>query len=74
MSNSKTETMAKTKTKICVFCRKKEMHPDISPFCSKRCADLDLGSWLSERYVITAPLDDDSFHSDDPDSMMDHEA
>lgn len=22
------------------------------PFCSKRCADLDLGKWLTEQYVL----------------------
>ena len=22
------------------------------PFCSKRCADIDLGSWFSGRYAI----------------------
>lgn len=22
------------------------------PFCSKRCADVDLGRWFGERYVI----------------------
>lgn len=22
------------------------------PFCSKRCADLDLGRWLTEQYVL----------------------
>jgi endogenous inhibitor of DNA gyrase (YacG/DUF329 family) len=22
------------------------------PFCSERCADLDLGRWLKERYVL----------------------
>lgn len=22
------------------------------PFCSKRCADLDLGKWLNESYVL----------------------
>jgi len=22
------------------------------PFCSKRCADVDLGRWLGERYAI----------------------
>ena len=30
------------------------------PFCSKRCADLDLGRWLGERYRIpgeTVPTD-----------------
>ena len=27
------------------------------PFCSRRCADVDLGRWLSESYRI--PADDD---------------
>ena len=35
------------------------------PFCSKRCADLDLSKWLSEAYRIPAEeaeeLDDDAF-------------
>ncbi|MGR3501270.1 DNA gyrase inhibitor YacG [Pseudaestuariivita sp.] len=22
------------------------------PFCSKRCADIDLGRWMQERYVV----------------------
>jgi len=26
--------------------------PDYRPFCSKRCADLDLGRWLNEAYRI----------------------
>ena len=27
-------------------------HTDFRPFCSKRCADVDLGRWLSEAYVV----------------------
>jgi len=29
------------------------------PFCSKRCADLDLGQWLGEGYILPgdAPLE-----------------
>ncbi len=29
------------------------------PFCSKRCADVDLGRWLSEDYIMPgdAPLE-----------------
>jgi endogenous inhibitor of DNA gyrase (YacG/DUF329 family) len=29
------------------------------PFCSKRCADIDLGRWFGERYVVPgdAPSD-----------------
>ena len=25
---------------------------DVKPFCSKRCADIDLGRWLKGGYVI----------------------
>jgi len=27
------------------------------PFCSKRCADIDLGRWFNERYVVPEPAD-----------------
>lgn len=30
---------------------------DAYPFCSKRCADEDLGRWLSGSYVIPAAKD-----------------
>ncbi len=30
----------------------KPMAPDYRPFCSKRCADIDLQRWLSGCYVI----------------------
>jgi endogenous inhibitor of DNA gyrase (YacG/DUF329 family) len=29
-----------------------------APFCSRRCADLDLGRWLKGGYVIPARPDD----------------
>ena len=29
------------------------------PFCSKRCADLDLGKWLTESYSIQAMESDE---------------
>jgi endogenous inhibitor of DNA gyrase (YacG/DUF329 family) len=28
------------------------------PFCSTRCADIDLGRWLSGTYVIPGPAED----------------
>ena len=28
---------------------------DYAPFCSRRCADVDLSRWLSGRYVIPGP-------------------
>lgn len=35
------------------------------PFCSKRCADLDLGRWITGAYAIPSeePLDDEADHS-----------
>jgi uncharacterized protein len=36
--------------------------PANRPFCSPRCADVDLGRWLGEQYRIPGPpleLDDD---------------
>src|SRR5690348_5343500 len=35
----------------CAVCGKPEAH-DYRPFCSKRCADIDLGRWLKGNYVI----------------------
>jgi len=32
--------------------------PDQRPFCSRRCADLDLQRWLSGRYAIPAAEED----------------
>ncbi|MBK1635924.1 DNA gyrase inhibitor YacG [Rhodovulum adriaticum] len=39
----------------CPIC-KKPAHPDYRPFCSRRCADVDLGRWLSGSYAV--PSDD----------------
>ena len=30
------------------------------PFCSKRCADIDLGRWFDERYVVPTEEPPDS--------------
>ncbi len=32
--------------------------PEYRPFCSRRCADVDLGRWVTGRYVIPATEDD----------------
>jgi len=39
-----------------------------SPFCSKRCADLDLGKWLNGSYVIEGS--DSPSSEDDPESQV----
>jgi uncharacterized protein len=35
----------------CPICGKPRS-PDHRPFCSKRCADIDLGRWLKGRYAV----------------------
>lgn len=33
--------------------------PEYRPFCTRRCADVDLGRWLRGSYAIPAGRDDD---------------
>ena len=48
----------------CPQCKKTSQRATY-PFCSKRCADLDLGAWLNGSYRFSGPLDsDDSVGSD----------
>jgi len=35
----------------CPICEKRGV-PDYRPFCSKRCANIDLGRWLKEGYRV----------------------
>ncbi len=37
----------------CPIC-KKPSQPRYRPFCSRRCADVDLGRWLSGTYAVPA--------------------
>lgn len=42
----------------CPICSKPS-DPEYRPFCSRRCADVDLGRWLNERYRVPAePMTD----------------
>ena len=38
------------------------------PFCSKRCADVDLARWLTGAYAIPAGPTDDADESEIPDA------
>lgn len=42
----------------CDICGKPAVE-EYRPFCSKRCADLDLHRWLSGRYVIEGRDEDE---------------
>jgi endogenous inhibitor of DNA gyrase (YacG/DUF329 family) len=45
----------------CPICEK-PVDASYQPFCSRRCADIDLQRWLSGRYAV--PVEDE----DDPDA------
>ncbi|MBI1393613.1 MAG: DNA gyrase inhibitor YacG [Alphaproteobacteria bacterium] len=47
----------------CVQCGASPATPAYAPFCSRRCADIDLHRWLTEGYAIPAAEDDET---DDP--------
>jgi endogenous inhibitor of DNA gyrase (YacG/DUF329 family) len=42
----------------CPICGKPRL-PQFRPFCSKRCADVDLNRWLSGVYAVPVTEDDD---------------
>ncbi len=42
----------------CPICAR-ETDPKYKPFCSRRCADIDLGKWLTGSYVLPAEAIDD---------------
>ena len=37
---------------LCPICRRQEAVPAYKPFCSKRCADVDLQRWFNGGYAI----------------------
>ena len=43
---------------ICPICAR-ETDAKYRPFCSRRCADVDLGKWLTGGYAIPAEAIDD---------------
>ena len=59
------------KAKPCPICGR-PADPARRPFCSKRCADLDLGKWLGEGYRIPTaerPVEDAKDPSRDEDDQ-----
>jgi endogenous inhibitor of DNA gyrase (YacG/DUF329 family) len=48
----------------CPICGKLAEEKKYRPFCSKRCADIDLGRWLKESYRV--PADEPPGEGDEP--------
>ncbi|MCL2474260.1 MAG: DNA gyrase inhibitor YacG [Alphaproteobacteria bacterium] len=50
--------MEKSDKNSCPVC-KKPVSEQFKPFCSIRCANVDLGKWFSEHYVIPTDVSED---------------
>ncbi|MEO8668657.1 MAG: DNA gyrase inhibitor YacG [Bauldia sp.] len=62
---------AKSRGRRCPICDKPTVEAH-APFCSKRCAEVDLHRWLSGRYAIPAvEADDDGEEGSTPDDRND---
>ena len=58
---AKVTSIHKEKTNNCPICRNNSISPH-TPFCSRRCSQLDLGNWLNEAYFIpTHDFQDDPY-------------
>jgi endogenous inhibitor of DNA gyrase (YacG/DUF329 family) len=59
--------MAQAMLKPCPVCRKPAVEK-FRPFCSSRCADVDLGKWLGERYRAETDETPDQIKNTDEDT------
>ena len=50
----------------CPICAR-ETDPKYKPFCSRRCADIDLGKWLNGSYAIPAEITEQDEDDEIPD-------
>ena len=53
-------------TRPCAICTKPQEQA-YRPFCSKRCADVDLQRWFTGRYAVPA-VENEAGAEDDPDA------
>ncbi len=51
----------------CPICAK-ETDPQYRPFCSRRCADVDLAHWIRGDYAIPAEAMDDTRPAEPPET------
>ncbi len=58
-------TLPKMLLTKCPICEKKGVEA-YAPFCSKRCADVDLHRWLNGTYAVPT-VEDDGYGSDEED-------
>lgn len=51
----------------CPICRRKPAVETYKPFCSRRCADVDLQRWFTGGYVIPETVDEPPLDERDED-------
>jgi len=51
---------------VCPVCGKPAVIVRLLPFCSARCADVDLGRWLTGQYRIAGPAAEDDLTDEAP--------
>jgi endogenous inhibitor of DNA gyrase (YacG/DUF329 family) len=56
-------------TRTCPICRKGSATAPYAPFCSKRCADVDLQRWFSGVYAVPAVEQDEAEEGGGADPM-----
>lgn len=54
--------------KPCPVCGRPVVETQYRPFCSRRCADIDLGRWLGGDYKIPTEEDGDERDASDSDA------
>lgn len=50
----------------CPICRRPSAEGRLHPFCSRRCADVDLGRWFTSAYSVPTVEADDDTLDDEP--------
>ena len=53
----------------CPICQEKTVSK-YRPFCSKRCADLDLAKWLNGSYAVPSQREEDTEDGGNPSSIL----
>ena len=56
--------MTRSKAALCPICGRDTV-TEFRPFCSARCADVDLGRWLTGSYRIPVVEEDEDHEGDD---------
>lgn len=62
-------TPANDNARPCPICGRPSV-AQVKPFCSKRCADIDLGRWLNGNYAIPAEEEDAGIADDETPGAM----